>query len=330
MNPKPKTSPTTIIILVVLLGLLGFSAFRMIGSMGKPSRKAAASKKSETKATDMPVVPTTSGSKVGKSEAVLSAVEKSNLNPNQFKVFQLNPPKNPFMQEEEWYADELAQIKGYPELKESDYFETNQPILPDLPIIFDEPERWESVTLTRTTTEDPYEIAGRSEDGRVSTSITMTPKPLRDTKVEWRPESDVPLDVLKNPGWEPLYARKLAEAAEAAGKEANIIPGSPEDLFGGVSPDGLDIPVDEVKGEGEGETLVVFGVSRKGKRASALVSYNGSTFIVTEGASLPPRFKVLEVKPDGVVLVEIKDGSSVWVPLQAPPAAATKKAPATT
>src|SRR5687767_7865975 len=108
MNEKTRKSASQAGILIVLLLVLGFLGFRMFAATQgsrKPadkSAKATASAKADDKgakdsgekatATKMPPVPRT-GDQAGKGMAIGEG--DLQLNPNQFKVYALNPPKNP-------------------------------------------------------------------------------------------------------------------------------------------------------------------------------------------------------------------------------------------
>src|SRR5688572_27570927 len=139
MNEQARKTMMQVVFLVVLMALLAFMVIRMLGAMqkssGRSSKAAAArSKQDRPTSTNMPVVPR-SGEKP--SEATQLVASDLHINPDQFRVFALNPPRNPFVQKEEWYNDQLQQIPGYPQLKESDYFEQEEAYLPNVPELFE-------------------------------------------------------------------------------------------------------------------------------------------------------------------------------------------------
>ena len=53
----------------------------------------------------------------------------------------------------------------------------------------------------------------------------------------------------------------------------------------------------------------------KDGKSSALMLYNNMPYLVSDGSVLPTHYQVLAVKADGVVLIELRDGSSKWIPL---------------
>jgi hypothetical protein len=331
MNEASKKSAMQAALLVGLLLVLGFAVFRMINSMQTPKRNrdkarttASASKDSSARpsSTNMPRVTGSAGDTGGKGSGVEIEAGDLRLNPNQFKVYALNPPKNPFVQEPEWYQDKLEQVPGYPQLKNSDYFESNEAYLPNIPLIHE--EQWEEIVVDRTVTTDPYEISGASADGSVMTRVQLKPKGEESERLAWNPATGVPLKALFSPDWKDAYGDKLSgelpvaqtEEAPSSGFVADAlgVPGAPGDRSASELLDGSN-------GAGTGSTAYCVGISHHGKEATAMIRYNGKTRIVREGSVLPTRFQVLSIKEDGVVLIDLSDGSSQWLPLGAAPAA---------
>lgn len=329
MNETAKKGATQAALLVLLVLVLGFSVFRMISAMQgarKPAdraKTAAASKSDPGKtpsSTNMPPVPR-SGEK--RESGVEIAEGDLHLNPNQFKVFALNPPKNPFVQSEEWYADELNKLPGYPELKESDYLDQTVAFLPDIPLI--EQGEWEEIAVDRSIKVEPFELSGISEDGSVTTRVRLIPKAPEPDSFTWTRATGVPVSALKSPSWRDRYGDQLSKEVIAASKDGGFV----EDALG-VPGDGGSRAAGELRdgadGAGNGDALYAVGVSRKGKVSMALIRHNGKTRLVREGSVLPTNYQVLTIKENGVVVIDLRDGSSNWLPLGSAPAEPGKAA----
>jgi hypothetical protein len=331
MNESTKKSATQAALLVVLLLVLGFSAFRMISAMQttrKPAAKAqpavernAADSGKKPTSTNMPHVARTGEAK---SKGMEVAEGDLHINPNQFKVYALNPPKNPFVQSEEWYKEELAKLPGYPELKQNDYLDQTVAYLPDIPLI-DEGD-WEEIMVDRSVKIEPYEISGLSEDGQITTTVRLKPQAPESDSLAWSRASGVPVSALKSPDWKERYGDQLAQGLVPASKDGGFI----EDALG-VPGDGGSRPAGEMRdgedGAGNGDALYAVGVSRKGKVATALIRHNGKTRLVREGSVLPTNYQVLTIKENGVVVIDLRDGSSNWLPLGSAPAAGRAEKP---
>lgn len=306
-----KTPVWQIVLLVVLLGVLAIAMFKAISGALAPKRPAgqanAAPAQQQQKATDMPdVVPTTSQGRLG--EKIDAEAKASRSNPNLFKVYQVKPQKNPFVQDKDWYTDKLDEIPGYPELADSDYFDSMDPYLPDIGFIFDDPNEWGSVSVRRGR-ENKYTISGTSKDGLINTQINLEKDIPTDQTYAWKKGSKVPLSAMKNPDWVKEQVRK------------GIMQSLPEENAENQSlfdENGLPIPGMETTGAA-GDTFTCYGVSAKGTKSSALILYNGAPRIVTEGMVLPTHYQVLQINADGVVLVDVKTGESTFVPLGGEP-----------
>jgi hypothetical protein len=313
-----KTPVWQIALLVVLLGLLSFAVYRAFSGAVSPRRTAPAAGQpaakgaapgaapatggTETKATDMPdVVPTTSRGRLG--EGIDAGAKAAQINPNLFKVYQVQPPKNPFMQEEEWYQEKIEQVPGYPELTEGDYFDSMDVYLPDISFIYDNPDDWRSVSVKRGQ-DNKYSLTGTSKDGLIQTQIALERDIPTDATYGWEKGSDVPLSALQNPDWVMEQIRIGQNQALA-----------PEEEEGQVfDENGLPLPGGQTT-SGAGDSFACYGVSVKGANSSALMLYNGAPWIVTKGMVLPTHYQVMEINADGVVLVDLKTGFSIPVPL---------------
>ena len=334
---KPKIDAGRIVLLVLLLAVLIGTTLSMLkntGVIGRPRTPATTAgtppaagqaAKSDTatydptktaSATNMAPV---AGSK-GPQPTGATSVSTS-VNDNLFKVFGLNPARNPFVKREEWYSEDLAQIPGYPEMRDSGYFDSMEDTVP-LEVLEDLPgdHEWTSVQVEKSHLTNAYSIAATSQDGRISTTIkaeTATPEPV---SFIWTGDSGIPLNELSVPGWDERFD------LPAAGAGGGVVPA--EDAEAGAEiPELEDASNDSGVGtmpmpgpHGAGDQLFCQGINIAEGRKSALVGFNGQRFIVMEGTVLPTHYQVLSINEDGIVLLELRDGSSRFLPLQSPPA----------
>jgi hypothetical protein len=313
MAANNRKQITQMAILAVLIIVMVFSAVNLMkrirGSSANPPAANTPSVESRNpSATNMAPVPgsaaTTDGAAA--SEATSAATR---LNANQFRVFALSPAKSPFVQQERWYEETIKeQIPGYPGLKDSGYFESDSLYLPKLDMILDPTKEWDQVVLRKDEAPQDYSVSGMSKDGQLSTSILLKEKEMGEHSVTWTADSGVPLSELTIPGWQSRYPQLLEEP----GKPEGGVPSS-ADLFGGNT-EGLGLPGGGV--DQAGDVLSCQGVSLRDGKASALIVMNGRSFITKQGGMLAPAYQVLEVKADGAVLVDTRDGSSRWLPLE--------------
>ena len=243
------------------------------------------------------------------------------VNPDLFRVYALQPPKNPFLMQESWFKDSLDQVPGYPELRDSQYFERMDPAFPDVATLFGPGKDWSSVTLERKD-ESQYSVTGKSEDGRITTKLEAEEAAPTDVKYRWTKESGLPLSALRDPEYVRQHSDELRSAAQAhaAAVEAEGSGGLP--VPGGAvgqAPGGATAP------GGKGDVLACAGVNLKNGRSSALMYFNGAPYLVTLGSVIPTHYQVLEIKDDGVVMLELRDGSSTWVPLSGTPPPEARK-----
>jgi hypothetical protein len=333
MNESNKKTALQAGLLIVLFVMLAALSVRMISQM-QPKKKTrnndqttatASSEGGTPSSTNMPPVPR-SGESNKKGMEISEA--DLHLNPNQFKVYALNPPKNPFVQTEEMYKDDLAKLPGYPQLKSGSYFEEDKPYLPNLPLIND--HEWETITVQKDIKVEPYEITGTSEDGQITTNIRLTPKTPESTQLNWSPETGVPLTALLSPNVSERYSVLSQPLSIEVSKKDK--PGFVADALGVPGDGGARSTGDALSGgdgAGNGDSLHAVGISRYRGQVTALIRHNGKTRIVREGSVLPTHYQVLTIKENGVVVVDLRDGSSNWLPLGAAPvedAQAAKKA----
>lgn len=338
MNEGRKNNVSQIAILVVLAGVLLFAVFKVLLPQMNANKarqeKRAASRASSGEAartdngvTEMPVVPTTSGA--GSAKSIARVESEYRLNPNQFRVFQIDPPKNPFAQKEAWYSDTLNTLPGYPELRDNGYFENDSTYLPTLPEVTDPGRDWRKVVIERSRSANSIEINGDSKDGSIHTSVAMNEGKTGSERIEWTPGLGIPLSALTKPGWEQQYPEQAAimRGLVAAPKETDDTAAdgldNSSDLFVGDNYSGLGLPGsgapdDALRdGSSEGDSIACSGVNRQGRRSSAIMVLNGKSYIVSEGSVLPTHYQVLEIKDDGVVITDLKDGSSRWIEISA-------------
>ena len=304
-----------IVVLVVLLAVMGVMIFRMVRMISPPKQAPAAPSAAQAappQAGAPPAATPPAGGAAGQAGEQAQGTEQQ-TNTDLFRVYALQPPKNPFIQQEGWYTDVLARLPGYPELRDSNFFETMSSNLPSLRKYFGPDKSWASVELRKTYQPGTYTISGTSKDKRISTSITLEENSQPDIDLKWTPSTGIPLSATERPGWEREYKDLLS--ASPSGMTAQ--PGGGE-VVPGEAP-GLAIPGTggPAAGQaGEGDQLVCAGVNLKNGKSSALMYYNGSPFLVYPGSVLPTHYQVMEIKEDGVVVLELRDGSSKWLPLQ--------------
>lgn len=312
MNKSSKS--IQIVFLVVLLGGLSFMVFRMFVMINPPPQtkpKVVAGTPATKPATGPPAKkpdtkPSAKPAKGAKNVSIEEPVLKEQyLNPNLFRAFEIKTPRNPFVQKEEWYADFLEEnLPGYPELKDSEYFENFDVYMPDIELINGEDHQWKIAQVQRSQ-DNKYTISGTSQDGRIQTRIVLEEDIPTTSALEWGKGSGVPISDLNDPESAKRFMRRVAD-------EGTFGMGN-EDLFNGDTPPaGLGVPG---MMEPQGDNITCSGISLGQGRAAALLSINGFPTLVADGSYIPPRFRVLEIKADGVILEEVQDGSSRWIPL---------------
>jgi hypothetical protein len=350
MSPEErKKQLTQVITLVSLLGVL-IALFMIVAmpvirqSGGKKTKPkpaagqqqaaqpaAATTAKPATSATDMPKVMGKAGAGVQAAPGVENVGGvPTGLNPNLFQVFDLAVPRNPFVQQEEWYADKLnEQVPGYPELRDSGYFNSMEPYLPDITGLFGNRD-WQQVQIQRTQ-KNAYSVSGASADGTIETNIALTENVPTQSALSWTPDSGIPLASLSDPDYVAgldlastggdLGGGNLAGGMAAAPGNGDLFqaPGggtlpNVDDFLaaGGGNPDQLG-PSGALLGVGD--QLTCRGVNITRDKASALLDFNGAPFLVKTGDVLPTHYEVLDVKEDGVMIKELRDGSTMWLPL---------------
>ena len=316
MNPAEKRKQIgQVVILVVLLAVLGVSMTVMLQTVNR-SRSGAPATTAQPAATAAPAAQTTgmaatessagAGQPAAAGDATVADGVPVEFNPNVFKVFSLNPPKNPFLQEERWYTEELtAGLPGYPEMRDSGFFETLEPGVPGLESLLEEDESWRQISIEKIEADREYSVSGTSEDGQIKTRMTYTGRPGRRVDIEWDHRSGVPVSALADMDWQDALPQTVPEDLGENG-----------DLFN--APDGgLTVPgMDGLFSDGgTGQLLLCQGVSGEGSQASALVIYNETPRIVQAGDSLPPRYIVDTITEDGVILLDLKDNETTWLPI---------------
>lgn len=327
MNQQTRKQLGQVALLVVLLAGLGFSILYMIRTVSQRGSGRRTQPPPTVAAAPQPGAQPAPAAVPGTAEAIPAGpeVRAPEMNENLFKAFSLDPPKNPFVQDETWYAEELEQVPGYPELRDEGFFESMEATVPPFDELLDDDEAWREAQLSKRELDQTYTVSGQSEDGMISTILQLAGPPGELVDVRWQPGSGVPLSALSRPGWEQQYDLQPAGVPDA-------LPSS-DDLF--QPPSGLPMPgIDGVLAGGMvgGDQIVCHGVSGEGERATALVRFNEMTRLVGAGDSLPPRYQVEAVTADGVVLTELRSGDTMWLPISAPtsgdgPASSTLPAP---
>lgn len=326
MNPNQRKQLIQIIVLVVLLVGLGFSMWRMVQTVNPPRQQQSAASQpaaqqapaggvpSSTAPSAQPPATPPAGATAEGEGIPVAVPDQIEMNPNLFRVYQLDSPKNPFKQEESWYKEELEQIPGYPELRDSGFLDTMSPVVPDLSELLGDDENWQEIQLIKTQLDKQYSITGSSEDDLINTALTFKGPEGREVNVTWTPGTGVPLSALNDPNWQQKYNLQPGQIP------ANMPPD--EDLFlPPAAGEGLKIPgIDEVITGGvvPGDQVYCHGINILNGRAYALVSFNGTTRLVQEGDSLPPRYTVEAITGDGAVLFNLRTEQTQWLPIRAP------------
>ena len=299
-----------VVIMVVLLAVLGFSTMYMLKSISGPQQSSPAASVTETAgAAGAATAQANARTAGGRSD--VSAEDRTfqdpYLNPNVFRSYELRSPRNPFVQQLEWYDEVLSEeLPGWNELRESDYFEQFSPHLPDLEFLREKDFRTASVSRSRPNS---YSISGQSEDGQIMTSITLEEDIPTQSSMSWSADSGIPFEMAMNPDF--AERASLAQQAPSGGLNIPELP----DLFDGPA-EALPGPDQLGNGRAGGEMIVCKGVSIEGNRAAALMVVNGVLRLVNRGdILLPPKYKVQEITPDGVVLQDIQDDTTKWVPI---------------
>jgi hypothetical protein len=288
-----------IAILVVLLVGLGVAVVMMVSKQGGKSKggatKAAASK---TAATDMAQTGVAAANGGGASSVPSpSTSNASKLNPNMWRVYALSPPRNPFVQEESWYASTFKKmLPGYPELK--DWLNKPGDVLPDIHKLFGDKVDFDKIELSRTFSDQTYTVQGASEDGKMQTSLTAHVKQPENISQDFDAQGN-----------------KIAKFIPGAGAPgAGDVPlGRTPRLPGGSDDGGLP-----PNAQGSGEALGCTGISFHNGHASALMTFNGASYIVNEGGSIPPQYTSAHIVDNGVQLKDSKTGKTKFVELKAP------------
>jgi hypothetical protein len=231
------------------------------------------------------------------------------LNPNMWKVYAITPPKNPFVQQESWYADTFKRLlPGYPELKNSGFFDKPTEVMPDVNRIFGKDLKFKYIDLNRDFKEINHTLTGLSADGKMSTTLTAS--------------EDAPDGV------------HLTFDQSGNVIDKNTIQGQKR----GGSVGGDDVPLGEFDGQlplpdglmtqgAQGTGMAVHGVSINSGRASALVMLNGSSRIVAVGDALTAKFAVSKITGSGIEVKDTETGEKKFIEIKAPDAG-DKEAPA--
>jgi hypothetical protein len=241
------------------------------------------------------------------------------VNADLFRVYALQPPKNPFVQKEEWYKEQLGKVPGYPDMRDDAYFDSMDPAFPDIEKTFGTDKTWDSITMKREAN-SKITMEGESKDGKYRTSLQLNEAVPGTIELGWTPESGVPLSKLDDAGYVRENMDKLSINGSAGSKDGGglAIPGGETPPPGGLAIPGSGGDATSAAltgGEGKGDAIVCAGVNVKGEKTTALMYYNGAPYLVMAGSVLPTHYQVMEIKEDGVVLLELRDGSSKWIPL---------------
>ena len=312
MNDNKKKQLNQIIILTVLLLILGIAGWNMIRSVSGSSKSTA--RQASTTVTGTPAQGTTTkvtpmGTVTSESNLDINKFAKEQgligaLNPNIFTVHGISSKRNPFNRQKDWYTEEIKKIPG--QSLSSEFLSEMSEEVPDLNELFNTDQEFVSYQLEKSMVEDTYSYEAKSEDGRISTSITATTKTEPTIRVEYTEQAGVGVEEITQP-----------DAAKDGVSLPNI--GSP---FGsnpwqeGAAPGSVRAPRN---GEKEGQFISCIGISIKGDSKSALLSMPDGPRLVREGDVLMPgNIKVVRISENGVEIRDIRTAEQVLIPLASP------------
>jgi hypothetical protein len=316
MDEAKKKQLQQILILVVLLVVLGVAMSMMLGRQTATSpgsaTEAAASKPSTAMASAG--ITDADRQRMGGTTSVPAAASNiQRLNPNMWKVYTLTPPKNPFVQQESWYADTFRKLlPGYPQLKSNGFFDKPTEVLPDLNALFGAGIDFEYVDINRDFPERNYTLQGTSEDGKMNTVLSAVEKRPENTRLTFDPGGNL---IDKDSIRQATLTNRMADGGAAT--DTTSVNGI---NFGGLPP----LPgLDGVAGQQRGNAMSVHGVSIHSGRSSALVMLNGVTRIVKVGDDLTAQYAVSKITGSGIEIRDTKSGETKFIELRAPSTAAS-------
>lgn len=288
-----------VVLLLVLVGGVIFMQQKMQGGSAGGGG-AAPGAVSKTEATDMSKTGVTVQDQQGASSVPApGTTSASKLNPNMWRVYSLTPPKNPFVQQESWYADTFRKLlPGYPEI--GSYFEKPGDVLPNMNRLFGDKINFDKFELARNFKDKNYSLTGTDADGSMTTTLKAHEVKPADVSIVFDRHGN---KVERN-----ANGGEFDLTDQANGTNKLPLPGG--GMTGGS--DGM------TPGMGEGEALGCTGISIHGGHASALMQYNGSSYIVQEGGGLPPRFSNAHITDKGVQLKDTSTGKTRFIELKAP------------
>jgi hypothetical protein len=311
MDDKKKQL-NQIIILSALLAVLGFAAWNMVKSISGSGKSSG----TRTAATAEPgtTAPTTSGTRVTPMGKIVSDetldISKfaqqegliGSLNPNIFKIHGINSARNPFTRDPKWFSEELEKIPGQ-DIPEGFLDEMSNEV-PDLNKLFNTDEEFVSYNMEKSMVEDDYSFAGKSADGKITTSIQARTKTEPTIRVDYTEREGRAEEEVFQPG---------------ASQDGSGLPnlGNP---FGstpwqeGSAPGAVRAPRNGDKDSGQ--FLSCIGISIKGDSKSALLLMpDGPRLVREDDVLMPGNLKVVKISELGVEIRDVRTAEQVLIPL---------------
>lgn len=310
MNDKKKQLNQIIILsaLLALLGILGWNMMKSVGGAGKsakPRTEPAAEPATTATATGTRVTPmgaivsdgTLDVSKFANQEGLIGS-----LNPNIFRIYSIDSARNPFTRDPDWFSEELEKIPGQ-DIPEG-FLEEMSNEVPDLNKLFNTDEEFVSYNMEKSMAQDDYSFAGKSEDGRITTSIQARTKTEPTIRVDYSERSGLAEEEVFDPdaSQDGTGLPFPGNPFESALKEEGTSPGAVR------APRNGDKDVSQF--------LSCVGISIKGESKSALLLMPDGPRLVREGDVLMPgNLKVVRISELGVEIRDVRTGEQVLFPL---------------
>lgn len=302
MDEAKKKQLGQILLLVGLVIVAVVAFIVMQRNMPGGSGSAAPAAASSTPATNMADAGVTDADRVraGGVASGRAAASGPKLNPNMWRVYSINPPANPFVEEESWYAATFRQsLPGYPMLKDSGFFDKPGEVLPDLNALFGNDIDFDYAELTRNFDDQTYSLDGTSADGRMRTTLTATEQAPANIEVKYDGDGNI-------------MASEIPGAGGAVSGDS-ALPPSNGGFFG-------DTPLPPLSGgaaNAGGGGMAVHGVSIHSGRSSALVMFNGTSRIVSVGDDLSAQFAVSKITSGGIEVKNTETGETKFLEIKA-------------
>jgi hypothetical protein len=309
MDEAKKKQLQQVAVLIVLLIVLGVASMYMMGrnaaSSGGGAATADAASKPSTAMAEAGITDT-DRQNMGGSTSVPggAATNAMKLNPNMWRVYALAPPRNPFVEEESWYAGTFKELlPGYPQLRDSGFFEKRGEVLPDINRLFPN-MKFEYIDLNRSFKEINRTLNGESKDGKMLTSLTLS---------EERPDD---IQMTFDGSGNPVRKEEIQRAGRGGSVDGEGGPGGLPPLGDGSGffGDG-SMPVMQPQGGG---AMAVHGISIHSGKATALVRSGESTRLVEVGDALSANYSVTKITGSGIEVKDTRTGEKKFIEIAEP------------